>query len=95
MFLIIDEKFLRYHRWEEDIEQLPDEKIVDAGPVIATVRLIKKAYRDIPFLKQVAKTIFYTKNIDLSRDQFFELARTIECLSTDEAIFKNVVVRDP
>ena len=66
----------------------------DIGPIVATVKLVRRTYGDLPFLSKVAKAIVHTKGADLTQDQFFELARTIESLRVDEPQFQNVVVRE-
>ncbi len=90
----VDEKLLHYQFWEEDCEEWVDEQKADIGPIVAAVKLFQRAYRDIPFFKKTAKTIVHTKRAKLTREQFFELARTIEDLVRDNLDFQNLIVRD-
>jgi hypothetical protein len=80
----VNEKLLRYWRWEETIHPL----LVHISPQDLALRLIKKAYQDLPFLKEVDKVIIHTSGLTL-----FHIAEAIESLSKQELDFRNIRVR--
>jgi hypothetical protein len=84
----VNEKLLRYRRWEEIIAPSlghisPQDLALDLA-----LRLIKKAYQDLPFLKEVDKVIIHTSGLAL-----FHIAEAIESLSKQELDFRNIRVR--
>jgi len=87
----VNEKLLRYWRWEEIIAP----SLVHINPISPqdlaldlALRLIKKAYQDLPFLKEVDKVIIHTSGLTL-----FHIAEAIESLSKQELDFRNIRVR--
>jgi hypothetical protein len=79
----VNEELLRYWRWEEIMDPS-----LGYSPQDLALRLIKKAYQDLPFLKEVDKVIIHTSGLAL-----FHIAEAIESLSKQELDFRNIRVR--
>lgn len=75
----INERLLRYQHWDKEISPS-----VETRPDSLALEIIKKAYQDLPFLKEVEKVIVYSKGFDL-----FRLATALESSN-----FKNIRVRE-
>lgn len=83
----VNEELLRYWRWEEIMDPSLGYSPQDLALDLA-LRLIKKAYQDLPFLKEVDKVIIHTSGLAL-----FHIAEAIESLSKQELDFRNIRVR--
>jgi len=58
------------------------------SPQDVALRLIKEAYQDLPFLREVDKVIIHTSGLSL-----FHIAEAIESLSKRELDLRNIRVR--
>jgi len=80
----VDQKLLRYKRWEDTL--LPSSKNVDLEA--PALNLIRQAYNDLPFLKDVDRVIIHTKGLNL-----VNLAKLVEASTTKELLFRNLRIR--
>jgi hypothetical protein len=81
----VNEKLLRYQRWEENMDP---SSLGHKSPQDVALRLIKEAYQDLPFLREVDKVIIHTSGLSL-----FHIAEAIESLSKRELDLRNIRVR--
>ncbi len=82
---IIDESYLRIYYWKENIPQWMEE-----APEIVFIRLIKRAYTEVPFLKDVAKAIVHYR---APQENVLRLASIAEFLKEIASEFSNLSIR--